>query len=894
MKKTIIVALFAWLCAPSNAESVWPEATRECRPHAYWWWLGSAVDKANLTREMERYKEAGMGGVHIIPIYGAKGYEDKYIPYLSKTWMEMLNHVVSEGKRLDLNVDMTTGTGWCFGGPKVTPDEACSVLDIQTLKPNAGEPLTARLKPGAMAVAVGPKGETLDLSKQITDKVIITWQAPEKGWRVMIATTKPTLKVKRAAPGGEGWMINLFYPQAMDNYLAVFEEAFGSYNGLKPRAMYHDSYEYRCNWSPTLLDAFEKRRGYSLRQQLPVLLDTKRMDDQAQRVRYDYRDTLSDLMIEETLARWVKWCHAKAIITRNQAHGSPGNLLDLYALVDIPETEMFDNDRSKFVSKFSSSAAHVMGRRLVSAETGTWLREHFTETLGDLKSLLDDLFLSGVNHVIYHGTCYSPDEAAWPGWLFYASYEMNPRNSLWHDAPSVNRYIARCQAVLQAGRSDNDLLVYWPVHEYWRTTPGLELQMGVHNRAWLEQQPIGALAEQLWKQGYTFDYISDRQLQQTRVESNMLTTPGNRFSAVLVPAAKTLPLATLQQLIRLAEAGGTVLFDSEMPSDVPGLSNLDENRATFKQILQKHGLLTPTPGGCKKGAVGKGFICIGPASQLLSSAGIKPEQLMAQAHLSFLRRAHETGSTYFLVNETTNVFNGWIALSRSAQAVQVLDPMTGKSGLGACRKNKTTGELEVYLQLNPEETLILKTEKALIAQGSTWAWNQAGKSHPVHGPWAVEFIKGGPVLPAPYTTDKLASWTTQGNEETRRFAGTARYTTTFHAPATAATPYYLDLGNVCQSARVTLNGVQLGTPFIAPFRVFVPTLKPIGNKLEIEVTNVAANRIRDLDRRKVPWKYFHEINFVNIKYKPFDAAEWPLYDSGLLGPVTLIEAAPSL
>ncbi len=850
MKKIVLIALFAWLCDSSNAQSVWPETTRECRPHAYWWWLGSAVDKANLTREMERYKEAGMGGVHIIPIYGAKGYEDKYIPYLSKTWMEMLNHVVSEGKRLDLNVDMTTGTGWCFGGPKVTPDEACAVLDIQKIKPTGSEPLVIR--------------------------------------------TKPTMKVKRAAPGGEGWMINLFYPQAMDNYLAVFEEAFGAYNGLKPRAMYHDSYEYRCNWSPNLLDDFEKRRGYSLRQHLPVLLDTKRMDDPAQRIRYDYRETLSDLMIEETLARWVKWCHAKGIITRNQAHGSPGNLLDLYALVDIPETEMFDNDRSKFVSKFSSSAAHVMGRRLVSAETGTWLREHFTETLGDLKSLLDDLFLSGVNHVIYHGTCYSPDEAAWPGWLFYASYEMNPRNSLWHDAPSVNRYIARCQSVLQAGRSDNDVLVYWPVHEYWRTTPGLELQMGVHNRAWLEQQPTGALAAQLWKQGYTFDYISDRQLQQTRVENKMLTTPGNRFSAVLVPTAKTLPLATLQQLIRLAESGGTVLFDSVMPSDVPGLSNLEANRATFKQILQKHGLLTPTQGECKKVAVGKGYIAVGPASDLLSSAGIKPERLMKEAQLSFIRRAHETGSYYFLVNETTNVFNGWIALSRAAQSMRVLDPMTGKSGLGACRSNKATGELEVYLQLNPEETLILKTEKALIAQGEQWKWNQTGKRHPVNNPWAVEFIKGGPVLPAPYTTDKLASWTTQGNEETRRFAGTARYTTTFNAPATAATPYYLDLGTVCQSARVTLNGVQLGTPFIAPFRVFVPALKPTDNKLEVEVTNVAANRIRDLDRRKVPWKYFHEINFVNIKYKPFDAAEWPLYDSGLLGPVTLIEATPSL
>jgi hypothetical protein len=38
----------------------------------------------------------------------------------------------------------------------------------------------------------------------------------------------------------------------------------------------------------------------------------------------------------------------------------------------------------------------------------------------------------------------------------------------------------------------------------------------------------------------------------------------------------------------------------------------------------------------------------------------------------------------------------------------------------------------------------------------------------------------------------------------------------------------------------------------------------------------------------VKWKYFREINFVNVKYKPFDASNCPLRDSGLLGPVRLI------
>jgi hypothetical protein len=47
------------------------------------------------------------------------------------------------------------------------------------------------------------------------------------------------------------------------------------------------------------------------------------------------------------------------------------------------------------------------------------------------------------------------------------------------------------------------------------------------------------------------------------------------------------------------------------------------------------------------------------------------------------------------------------------------------------------------------------------------------------------------------------------------------------------------------------------------------------------------SRIRNLDRRGVPWKTFRDINFVSITYQPFDASNWPLHDAGLLGPVTL-------
>src|SRR5688500_19586046 len=83
-----------------GAESGWPEITRENKPWTRWWWPGSGVDKASLTRQLEQLAAAGMGGVEITPIYGAKGYEDRYIDFLSPKWMEMLEHTAREAKRL--------------------------------------------------------------------------------------------------------------------------------------------------------------------------------------------------------------------------------------------------------------------------------------------------------------------------------------------------------------------------------------------------------------------------------------------------------------------------------------------------------------------------------------------------------------------------------------------------------------------------------------------------------------------------------------------------------------------------------------------------------------------------------------------------------------------------
>jgi len=92
-------------------------------------------------------------------------------------------------------------------------------------------------------------------------------------------------------------------------------------------------------------------------------------------------------------------------------------------------------------------------------------------------------------------------------------------------------------------------------------------------------------------------------------------------------------------------------------------------------------------------------------------------------------------------------------------------------------------------------------------------------------------------------------------------------------------------------ARVRLQLFAGESLIVPPVRVVVDQLKPVDNVLDVEVTSVAANRVRDLDRRGGRWKIFKDINFVDVHYAPFDASPWPLTACGLLGPVTLTPMA---
>ncbi|MFA5817826.1 MAG: glycosyl hydrolase [Bacteroidales bacterium] len=903
-----------------SVPTVWPEIKKEMHPWARWWWMGNAVDKENLERELTLFADAGIGGVEITPIYGAKGFESKYINFLSPQWMNMLKVTVQKGNSLGLGVDMNCGTGWPFGGPQINPENAAGKLVVQIYKIKAEQNLDKKIivldslqqKLGAplkALTAYGSKGEMLNIIDKVDENGNLNWRPKTDNWEIYAAFAGHTGQVvKRAAPGGEGLVLDHLSKDALKIYLKRFDDAFGS-NQVGIRSFFNDSYEvYWADFSPKLFDEFQKRRGYDVRNFLRELV-SKENSDQIARIRSDYRLTLAEMVYENFSVPWHQWVNSKGGLSRNQAHGFPGNILDIYANVDIPEPESFGINQvpvpgmkyytidtknvppDRVMMKFASSAANVLGKPFTSCETFTWLGEHFKIPLAHAKPEVEKVFLAGVNHVFFHGTTYSPEQAGWPGWLFYASTNFAPSNSWWPHINGLTEYITRCQSILQAGTADSEVLLYWPysdVRYYAPPEEKLDLMLTIHAiPEWLQPTPFYKNAMKLMNGGYSIDFVSDMLLSRSEVKNGLVKVApeGAAYQVLVVPQTDFMPVETFTNILKLAEQGATVILE-KMPDDVPGMTNLVARRQQLKQMASSL-IFVDAGNGIRLAKIGNGQIIVSSDVQrALQYKNIHGENLTASG-LKFIRRDINGNKYYYLVNHTAQKIDTYIPLNVQAASVMILDPQTGNFGLAETEANDD--KIKVRLQINPGNTLILQTSKEKILGNSNWKYIESeGVPIAVSGKWKLKFTNGGPVLPKSQTLTSLISWTTLFDENGRNFSGSGEYSTTLQLAAKGADDYVLDLGDVRESARVWVNGQDAGILWHVPFKVSIGQyLKQGKNTLRIEVANLMANRIIDLDKRKVEWRKFNEINFVDLYYKPFDASNWEPMASGLLGPVTI-------
>ena len=924
-----------------NSELAWPEITSNNKAWTRWWWPASAVGKSDIDTMLEQYDKAFLGGMEVTTIYGAKGYEDKFLDYLSPEWMELFEYTLKEAGKRDMGIDLANASGWPFGGPWVEPEDACRYLASKTYKLKVGESISEKIEyvetpllrtlglkteidkieypvaandslqqyafdqvryplplPLMAVTANSSDGRYEDLTSKVNADGMLEWTAPEGDWTICALFLGWHGKmVERAGPGGEGDVIDHFSTHAIDNYLKRFDEAFEGYDVSGIRYYFNDSYEVDdafgdSDWTEDFFNEFKRRRGYDLKPYIPELLGLSEDKEKSDRIVFDYRQTIGELLIDTYSVRWQEWAASQGKGIRNQAHGSPANILDIYAVSDVPETE----GRSIIGMKTASSAAHVADKKLTSAEACTWLNDHFRSTLGDVKTAVDVYLLSGVNHIVYHGTCLSPNDAPWPGWMFYASVHFQPTNSFWADFGAFNKYVARCQSFLQAGNPDNDILLFFNATDL-QSTRGREKMLFHMNHNTPAQSSIGASASALYDKGYTWDYITDKMIVERLSVKNgrILTNGGASYSTIVIPECKKMQVETFEKLMAMAKKGATIIVQNALPEDVPGFANLEGRRTRLETLKSKLDFISD--GDVKVARYGKGYFFISSdLGSMLNKAGVTRET-MYDLGLQCISRVNPDGSKYYFVkNPGTETIEAWIPVDAICSAIAIFNPMTDEFGLGQVR-DAGDGHKEVLMKILPDEAYLLQTLNSVSEDEAEYKFYKNGEQViEVKGNWELKFTLGGPVLPAGKQINKLGSWTGYGSDY-EIFSGSAEYS--INIPAfqnTDADAWELNLGDVRESAAIYFNDEYIGTVFKKPYSVRLNKEQlSKGGELRIRVSSSMENRIRHMDRNKIVWRNLYNANIAARTPQSrgsdgfFSAERWDVEDSGLIGPITLTE-----
>ena len=324
-------------------------------------------------------------------------------------------------------------------------------------------------------------------------------------------------------------------------------------------------------------------------------------------------------------------------------------------------------------------------------------------------------------------------------------------------------------------------------------------------------------------------------------------------------------------LKELKAKGANVIFTEKLPSDVPGLGDLEARREALD--LLKKDMAAP----------------VKDIQTAIRMTGATPEPLRSKG-VSLLRRANEAGgSNYFLALLDDDRLDGWETLATPAESVMIFDPLTGKKGKAKTRKgpNATT---EILLQVEPGQSLLLKTFPTDV-EAEEWEYFDRGTPVGIDKGWSITFLESQPPIEGTFETDTVTAWTNLDVDAAKVNTGTARYKVSFELPAGVnADSWLLDLGDLRESASVKVNGRDAGKVWSVPFTIEIgDLLQPGVNTLEIDVTNLPANRIADYDRKGRKWKIFKDANIASVVGKKVvDYSDWETVPSGLNSEVKLI------
>lgn len=581
---------------------------------------------------------------------------------------------------------------------------------------------------------------------------------------------------------------------------------------------------------------------------------------------YDLRRTVADVISDNYFGTLQTLCNKAGVDFTAQATGNGLSLvadnLQAKGRVQKPQGEFWAKHiHGSYDIKEASSAAHIYGKRIASAEAYTDAK--FSQSLAELKNLADFAYAAQVNEFVVCASAYQPWLDKYPGSTGGGRhYCLNRNNTYWEYSRPFWDYQARCAGLMRKGMPVVDLCIY----------------VG-------QNPPVKLLTYRLPEipEGYDWDVCTSEALT-TRMSthgSKIALPDGMCYKMLVVQRNNDMPLHVLRHIAQLIEQGGVVY--APRPDSSASLKDKVDSVEYKKIVDQLWGKEDVVSG---KRSVGKGTLYWGMSlAEALRQAGIRPDMGIVSGNtptdkVYFAHRRLADADVYFVDNHSQRSFKDEVVLRTSLSNASYWDPVTGKRYRLQARL--VAEGLHVNITLLPGESGFIVVSDDSQEELMLKPTRENERLEAIKGDWQVYFDPrwGGPgevVFPV------LTDWTKHADSGIRYYSGTAVYRKKINLGKAAANEeIILRFDSLNSIGRVWLNGQEVSTVWCTPWEAnLTPFVKNGENKLEIEVVNSLMNRM--IGDASLP-----ESKRLTYSYPEIAKSTDGLVPSGITGEVWLV------